>query len=120
MFMVVRKYGLAGPAGEAARRVEAGLVPLLRRAPGLRAYHAFDGGDGIGGSVSLFESEEAALAGLERGGRGVGQGGPRRPRAGPRAGGDRRRGAGRVHRGGRLTIGTSWGRRRPDTVRLSF
>jgi hypothetical protein len=65
MFMVVRKYGLAGPAGEAARRVEAGLVPLLRRAPGLRAYHAFDGGDGIGGSVSLFESEEAALASNE-------------------------------------------------------
>src|SRR5215213_8583636 len=66
MFVVVRRYRLAGPAGEAARRIEAELVPLLRRVPGLLAYHAFDGRDGTGGSVGLFESEEAALASHER------------------------------------------------------
>jgi hypothetical protein len=66
MFMVIRKYGLAGSATEAARRVENDLVPLLKQVPGLQAYYAFDDGDGIGGSVSLFESEEAALASNEK------------------------------------------------------
>ena len=66
MFVVVRKYGLTGSAGEAARRIEAELVPLLKQVPGLRGYYAFDGGDGTGGSVSLFESEEAALASNEK------------------------------------------------------
>jgi hypothetical protein len=66
MFLVVRKYGLTGSASEAARRIETELVPLLKQVPGLRGYYAFDGGDGTGGSVSLFESEEAALASNEK------------------------------------------------------
>ncbi len=66
MFMVVRKYHLKGSANEAARRIENDLVPILKEVPGLQAYYAFDDGDGTGGSVSLFESEEAALASNEQ------------------------------------------------------
>ena len=61
MFIVARKYRLKGSANEAARRIGTDLVPILKGVPGLQAYYAFDDGDGTGGSVSLFESEEAAL-----------------------------------------------------------
>ena len=49
------------------RRVETGLVPILRQVPGFKAYYVFGGrADGAMGSVSLFESEEAARTANEK------------------------------------------------------
>jgi hypothetical protein len=47
---------------EAARRAESGIGQLLKEFPGYQGYYVFDAGDGVGGSVSMFDSKEAALA----------------------------------------------------------
>jgi hypothetical protein len=60
MYVVIRKFNNMRAVDEAARRAEAGIGPLLRQAPGFRAYYVCDGGHGIGFSVSLFESRAAA------------------------------------------------------------
>jgi hypothetical protein len=66
MFMVVRKYRVMGSPEEAAQRIEAGLVPILRQIPGFTAYYTFADGSGHALSVSVFEGEEAARASGER------------------------------------------------------
>ncbi len=66
MFVVTRKYRLKGSFEEGSRRVEAGLVPLLREVPGFKDYYAFATPDGLAVSVSVFATEEAARASSER------------------------------------------------------
>jgi hypothetical protein len=60
MYIVVRKFNKMRDMDEVARRAEAGVVPILRQAPGFKAYYICDGGFGVGFSVSIFESREAA------------------------------------------------------------
>ena len=38
MFVVIRSYAAGARAGEVARRVGEGLVPILTKLPGFRAY----------------------------------------------------------------------------------
>ncbi len=38
----------------------------MRQTSGFRAYHVFDAGGGVGGSVSLFDTREAAEAANEK------------------------------------------------------
>jgi hypothetical protein len=52
---------------EVVRRVETGLVPILREIPGFRGYYAVECEGGVDVSVSLFEDEEGARASNERG-----------------------------------------------------
>ena len=67
MYVVIRRYAAAGArAGEVARRVGKGLVPVLAKLPGFGAYHCFVAEDGRTVSVSMVENRAAALAANER------------------------------------------------------
>ena len=66
MFVVVRRYAAGARASEVARRVGEGLVPILTKLPGFRAYYCFVGEDGRPVSVSIVESRAAAVVANER------------------------------------------------------
>lgn len=66
MFVVVRRYAAVARAEEVARRVGEGLVPILTRLPGFRAYYCFVGEDGRPVSVSVVDSRAAAVVANER------------------------------------------------------
>jgi hypothetical protein len=66
MYVVIRKFNHMRSVAEVARRAESGLGQLLRRSPGFVSYYVFDAGDGVGGSVTMFDSKEAALAANEK------------------------------------------------------
>jgi hypothetical protein len=66
MYMVIRRFNRMRSVAEAARRAESGIGHMLKQAPGFQSYYVFDAGDGAGGSVTLFESKEAALAANEQ------------------------------------------------------
>jgi hypothetical protein len=66
MYVVIRKFRNMRSMPEAARRAESGIGQLLRHSPGFQGYHIFDCGNGVGGSVSLFDSRETALAANEK------------------------------------------------------
>ena len=66
MYVVIRKFARMRSVSEAARRAESGIGQMLRHEPGFRGYYVFDGGQGVGGSVTLFESREEALAANEK------------------------------------------------------
>lgn len=61
MYITLRRYAGAGArADEIARKVEAGLVPILKKASGFRGYCALASEDGDAVSISLFDNREAA------------------------------------------------------------
>jgi hypothetical protein len=62
MFVITRRFSSMRSVGEAAKRAETGLAPILRSAPGFRGYYIIDSGDGVGLSISVFESREQAEA----------------------------------------------------------
>jgi hypothetical protein len=66
MYVVIRKFNHMRSVSEAARRAESGIGQLLRQSPGFQGYYVFDGGNGMGGSVTLFDSRETALAANEK------------------------------------------------------
>jgi len=66
VFVVIRRYAAGARADDVARRVGEGLVPVLRRQPGFRAYYAFVGEDGRPVSVSIVDSRAAAVVANER------------------------------------------------------
>ncbi len=66
MYLVIRKFNRMRSVAEAARRAESGLGHLLKQSPGFRGYYVFDAGNGVGGSVTLFDSREAALEANEK------------------------------------------------------
>ena len=66
MFVVIRRYAAGARAGEVARRVGEGLVPILTKLPGFRAYYCFVGEDGRPVSVSIVDSRAAAAVANER------------------------------------------------------
>jgi hypothetical protein len=66
MYVVIRKFNNMRSVREAARRAESGIGQILKETPGFQAYYIFDGGNGVAGSVSLFESREAAMAANEK------------------------------------------------------
>jgi hypothetical protein len=65
MYVVIRKIRGMRDIAEAARRAAEGVGAILRQTPGFRAYYIFDDGQG-GGSVTLFDSREAAEEGNEK------------------------------------------------------
>lgn len=66
MYLVIRKFNHISSVTEAARRAESGLGYLLKQSPGFRGYYVFDAGNGVGGSVTMFETKEQALAANEK------------------------------------------------------
>lgn len=60
MFCITRRFSAMGSVEEAAQRAEAGIGPILQRNPGFRGYYVVDAGDGVGCSITIFESREAA------------------------------------------------------------
>jgi hypothetical protein len=66
MYLVIRKFTHMRSVAEAARRAESGLGRLLKQSAGFQGYYVFDAGDGVGGSVTMFDSKEAAVAANEK------------------------------------------------------
>ena len=62
MYLIIRKFDRLRSVAEAARRAESGIGQLLKQSPGFRGYYVFDAGDSVGGSVTLFDSRDAAMA----------------------------------------------------------
>lgn len=61
MYASIRRYQTtAGGAGELARRVNQGFVPIVSRAPGFVAYYVVDAGSDIVASVSIFQDQAGA------------------------------------------------------------
>lgn len=66
MYVVIRKFAHIHSVAEAARRAESGIGQLMKQSPGFHGYYVFDGSDGVGGSITLFESREEALMANEK------------------------------------------------------
>src|SRR3954447_9590263 len=66
MYVVIRKFSAMRSVPEAARRAESGIGQILKQSPGFVAYYVFDGGNGVGGSVTLFEDRGKANAANEK------------------------------------------------------
>ena len=66
MYLVIRRFRRLRSIADAARRAESGIGQLMRQSPGFRGYYVFDAGDGGGGSVTLFDTRDDALAANER------------------------------------------------------
>jgi hypothetical protein len=66
MYVIIRRFRTMKEMDEVARHAMAGLAPVLKDAPGFIGYHVFREDRGGGGSITLFESREAAEAAHER------------------------------------------------------
>jgi hypothetical protein len=66
MYVVIRKFHQMRSVREAARRAQTGIGELLRQSPGFDSYYVFDAGNGVGGSVSLFQNRESASVANEK------------------------------------------------------
>lgn len=62
MYMFIRKYTRVRSVADAARRAKSGVGQILRESPGFKSYYVFDGGDGVGVAVMIFEDRESANA----------------------------------------------------------
>ncbi len=60
MYVVIRKFTNMRSVRDAARRAESGIGQILKKSPGFRGYYVFDAGNGVAGSVTLFETQRAA------------------------------------------------------------
>jgi hypothetical protein len=61
MYTVIRRYEGAGDSAEVCRRAVAEFGPMLSERPGFGGYWAVDAGDGVLATITVFETEEAAL-----------------------------------------------------------
>jgi len=63
MYASVRQYTITSgheKVDEAAQEVQAGLGPLISKAPGFVAYYVLDAGNNVVAAISIFESKGAA------------------------------------------------------------
>ena len=61
MHTVIRRYEGAGDSAEVARRATEEFGPMLAGRPGFQGYYVVDAGDGVLATITVFETEEAAL-----------------------------------------------------------
>ncbi len=66
MFATIGIYQDVEKKRKIARRVEAGLVPLMKEASGLLGWYNIGGGNGTTVSITFFDSLEAILKANER------------------------------------------------------
>ena len=62
MYVVVRKFSDVRSVEEAGRRAAEGIGSILKQTPGFRGFYVIDGGNGVGCTVGLYDSREAAEA----------------------------------------------------------
>ena len=62
MYVVIRKFSNVRSVEETGRRAAEGIGSILKRTPGFRGYYVLDGGNGVGCTVGLYDSREAAEA----------------------------------------------------------
>ena len=62
MYAVIRRFTRMRSVPEAARRAETGIGQMLKQCPGFRGYYILDAGGGVGASVTVFDTQGAALA----------------------------------------------------------
>jgi hypothetical protein len=62
MHTVIRRYEGAGDSAEVCRRAVEEFAPMLSDRPGFQGYWAVDAGDGVMATITVFETEEAAIA----------------------------------------------------------
>ena len=61
MYTVIRRYEGADDSAEVVRRAVEEFAPMLRERPGFQGYYAVDTGDGVLATITVFETEEAAV-----------------------------------------------------------
>jgi hypothetical protein len=66
MYIVIRKLNNMRSINEAGHKAAEGVGAIMRQTPGFIAYYVFEGENGVGGSVSLFDRREAAEAANEK------------------------------------------------------
>ncbi|HEY8581076.1 MAG TPA: hypothetical protein VIL72_14405 [Beijerinckiaceae bacterium] len=66
MFVIVRTFRRVHSMAETARRAETGIGRIVRNTPGFQGYYVFDAGGGVGGSISFFATEGAAIEANEK------------------------------------------------------
>ena len=66
MYVVVRTFTGMQSTRDIARRAETGVGSILKQTHGFRSYHIFDAGDRVGGSISFFDTREAAVEANEK------------------------------------------------------
>jgi hypothetical protein len=59
---VIRRYEGAGDSAEVARRATEEFGPMLSGEPGFQGYWVVDAGDGVLATITVFDTEEAAVA----------------------------------------------------------
>lgn len=63
MHVVIQRYRVRlGVVADAARYADKWFLPLLREIPGFGACYLVDAGDGVLGSIAVFETAEGAAA----------------------------------------------------------
>jgi hypothetical protein len=65
MYVMIRRYRLAGSSQELFRRIKEGFVPIVRSLPGCKAYHVGDCGGLEAMSISFWETKVAARRSTE-------------------------------------------------------
>ena len=66
MYAVIRKFNKMRSVEEVARRAEAGLAPILRQSLGFRGYYVINGGNDVGVSITLFDTQDAVREAHQR------------------------------------------------------
>ncbi len=66
MFVIIRTFTNVHSMAETARRAETGIGQIVRSISGFGGYYVFDAGEGTGGSITFFETEEAAVEANEK------------------------------------------------------
>ena len=61
MHTVIRRYEGAGDSAEVCRRAVEEFGPMLSSRPGFQGYWAVDAGDGVLATITVFDTEEAAV-----------------------------------------------------------
>ncbi len=61
MHTVIRRYEGAGDSAEVARRATEEFGPMLSGRPGFQGYWVVDAGDGVLATITVFDTEEAAV-----------------------------------------------------------
>jgi hypothetical protein len=62
MYTVIRRYQGVVDTAEVARRAVDEFAPQLRDQPGFQGYWVVDAGDGVLATITVFETEEAAVS----------------------------------------------------------
>jgi hypothetical protein len=62
MYTVIRRYEGAADSAEVARRAVEEFAPMLSERPGFQGYWAVDAGDGVLATITVFETEDEAVA----------------------------------------------------------